>query len=93
MFRLGVTEVATRGTMTAAPVLGIEPFAVRTCGVHVPAAGPFENVQVIEVDVETTFSQRAPPTVTARTAGMEVPVILSEFPVKVWESIVSTGAE
>lgn len=57
-----------------------------------PAAGPFENVQVIEVDVETTFSQRAPPTVTARTAGMEVPVILSEFPVKVWESIVSTGA-
>jgi hypothetical protein len=47
---------------------------------------------MIEVDVETTFSQRAPPTVTARTAGMELPVILSEFPVKVWESIISTVA-
>jgi|LakMenEpi03Aug12_release.lakeMendotaPanAssembly.Ray.scaffolds.fasta_scaffold3617660_1 hypothetical protein len=92
MFVFGVTEVPTNGTVTVSPVLGTEPFAVRVIGVQVPAGGPQVNVQATEVAVATTLPQAAPPTVTSRTAGMAVPVILSEFPVKVLTVIASTGA-
>lgn len=96
MFVFGVTEVATRATTTAAPVLGTEPFAVCTCGVQVPAIGPLAGVneQLTEVAVESkVWSHGAPPTVTASTGcGIRLPVIVRSFPVKVWESIASTGA-
>jgi len=88
---LGVTEVATRGTLTVSPVLGTEPFAVRTFGVQVPAGGPQVNVQATDVAVATTLPQIAPPTVTSIIAGISVPVILSEFPVKLLTVIASTG--